>query len=225
VISLVLFDLDDTLLAHSNAVAAGIGAYTGDPDAHVRWHELEELHYPRYLRGELDVWQQRRERVRDYLGVALDDAEADDWFAGYSAEYKRAWKLFPDAVPCLDALADREIGLITNGDLALQMAKIDAIALGSRVDHVIASGALGFAKPDPRIFHHACDLFGVAPAAALYVGDRLQTDAIGAAAAGLTGVWLDRSGSATADDLAAAAASGVRVIASLAELPSLVAAA
>jgi putative hydrolase of the HAD superfamily len=224
VIKVVLFDLDDTLLAHSEAVAAGITAYTGDPEAYARWHELEELHYPRYLRGELDVWQQRRERVREYLGTALDDTDADEWFAGYTTEYRRAWELFPDALPCLDALAEYGIGLITNGDLALQMVKIDAIALSSRVTHVVASGALAFAKPDPRIFRHACDLFGVAPVEALYVGDRLQTDAIGAAAAGLTGVWLDRLGVATDDDLAAAAASGVRVIASLAALPAIVAA-
>jgi putative hydrolase of the HAD superfamily len=51
------------------------------------------------------------------------------------------------------------------------------------------------------------------------VGDRLHTDAIGAAQAGLVGVWLDRNGRATADEREQAAAAGVRVIRSLAEVP------
>ena len=38
------------------------------------------------------------------------------------------------------------------------------------------------------------------------MGDRLRTDAIGAAEAGLLGVWIDRPGVATDAELAAAAA-------------------
>ncbi|HEY4151781.1 MAG TPA: HAD hydrolase-like protein, partial [Pseudolysinimonas sp.] len=59
------------------------------------------------------------------------------------------------------------------------------------------------------------------PSSAAYIGDRLATDALGASAAGLLGVWLDRPGLATDEQLAAARAAGVRVIHSLAELPAL----
>lgn len=70
------------------------------------------------------------------------------------------------------------------------------------------------------LFAHAGDLFGVVPADAAYVGDRLRTDAIGAAKAGLTGGWLNRGSTATAAQLEEARDAGVRVIRSLAELPS-----
>jgi putative hydrolase of the HAD superfamily len=224
VISVVLFDLDDTLFAHGGAVAAGIVAYTGDPAAGERWHALEETHYHRYLAGELDYQGQRRARARGFVAPReLTDAEADEFFAGYSQLYREAWQLHADALPCLDALASLRLGLITNGDATSQAAKIAGLGITDRFEHVVASGALGFAKPDPRIFLHAASVFGVSPSEALYVGDRLQTDALGAAAAGLTGVWLDRAGTATPADLAAAAASGVRVIPSLAALPALVA--
>ena len=53
------------------------------------------------------------------------------------------------------------------------------------------------------------------------MGDRLHTDAIGAARAGLLGVWLDRPGTATAEQLSEASAEGVPVIRTLAELPGL----
>jgi putative hydrolase of the HAD superfamily len=83
------------------------------------------------------------------------------------------------------------------------------------------SGEVGAAKPHARIFQAACERFGVEPGDAVYVGDRLDTDAIGAASAGLRGVWLDRNGAATPDELRRAAASAVSVISTLDELPAL----
>ncbi|HEY5320664.1 MAG TPA: HAD family hydrolase [Galbitalea sp.] len=235
--SVVLFDLDDTLFAHREAVTAGIVAHTrtlngegmaGEAGSDIaRWRALEEEHYHRYLAGELDFFGQRRARVRGFVepyGVSLaDDPAADAWYDGYSAEYQRAWTLHGDTLPCLDALVTVRLGLVTNGELSFQTHKIEAMGIADRFEHIVASGSLGFAKPDPRIFDYACERFGVSVENAAYVGDRLQTDALGAASAGLTGVWLDRDGAASADELGAAAASGVHVIATLAQLPALVA--
>lgn len=228
-IAVALFDLDDTLFAHRHAVDTGIVAHLGtaDGDPVARWHALEEEHYPRYLSGELDLFAQRRVRSRALAGSygieLVSDAEADSWYDAYYAEYKRAWMLHDDALPCLDALgaAGIRIGVITNGDSGFQLEKIETVGLTGQLEAVVASGDLGFAKPDRRIFEAACTRFGVVPAHALYVGDRLHTDAIGAVAAGLSGVWIDRPGRATDEELRAAELAGVRVIRSLAELPAL----
>ncbi|GAA3874976.1 hypothetical protein GCM10022381_17100 [Leifsonia kafniensis] len=217
----VLFDLDDTLFAHRNAVAEGIlrhmqmagGVFgTAEPAAAITlWNSLEEEHYHSYLAGRLDFQGQRRARARDFAaahGVELDEADAGAWFDAYFVHYQESWNLHEDALPCLDALeqAGVRLGLITNGDLAFQRRKLQATGLESRFEQVVASGSVGVAKPDPAIFILACELFGVAPASAVYVGDRLRTDAIGAASAGLTGVWLDRHGASEAT-LASAEAS------------------
>lgn len=233
-IPVVLFDLDDTLFAHRLAVNAGaLSVLRGldvPPDAHLeereveRWTELEELHYSRYLSGDLDYLGQRRARARDFLepyGVVFDnDTEAETWFEFYLTHYRDAWDVYPDTMSVLDALADRRLGVITNGELGFQLAKMDATGLTPLFDHIIASGEVGVTKPDPRIFEIACGLFGVAPTQAVYVGDRLRTDALGASAAGLRGIWLDRLG-ATPRELSQAVASGVSVITSLSELPAL----
>ena len=228
----VLFDLDDTLFAHRSAVEAGVRAHrtaTGLPGNHAaefaRWNELEEHHYHRYLAGELGFTEQRRVRVQEFVaahGVALDDAAADAWYAAYLLEYRAAWTLHDDTLACLTALADRGIrlGIITNGELDFQSTKLEGTGIRPWFEQVVASGELGIAKPDARIFQHACALFGVAPEEAAYVGDRLGTDAIGAADAGLTGVWLARHGS-TEPQLLAARAAGAHVIHTLAELPAL----
>jgi len=230
VIRLALFDLDETLFAHREAVRAGIADVLArdypavDATAHQdRWDDLEEHHYSRYLTGELDYLGQRRARARGFLepfGVTLDDTAAEQWFEDYLHGYRSAWSLYSDTLPCLERLAAAGIrtGIITNGELDFQLAKIVATGLDGRFEHIVASGELGITKPDARIFEHACALFDVPPAEALYVGDRLATDALGAAAAGLLGVWLDRDSVATPDELARAASAGVRVIHSLNDL-------
>lgn len=230
-----IFDLDDTLFEHRGAVADGILATRGrlggliaaaDADAEVaRWAQLEEHHYHRYLAGELDFEGQRRARARGFLepfGITLDDLEASAWFDAYFADYIAQWRLHDDALPLLDRLATIpgvRLGMITNGDPVFQGRKLAAVGLADRFEVVVASGAEGVVKPDPAIFHLACERLGVAPAAATYVGDRLRTDAIGAAAAGLTGVWIDRLGTASVEELADAAAAGVLTIRSLDALP------
>lgn len=237
--SVVLFDLDDTLFDHQRAVALGVTAKrhawggalaaADDADEVRRWHHLEEVHYSRYLHGELDLQQQRRVRVQEFLrhhGVNLDDDAADDWYADYLSHYDRSWLLHDDAVPCLDSLEDAipgvRFGIITNAELNYQTPKLDRLGLTPRMRHVVASGVVGVPKPDARIFQHACELFGVEPQRAVYVGDRLQTDARGATDAGLTGVWLDRGVVVPdPDEVAKAQSAGVLVIRSLEELPAL----
>lgn len=91
--------------------------------------------------------------------------------------------------------------------------------LSPRLEHVVASSEVGVAKPDARIFAHACELFGVPASDATYVDDRLGTDAIGSAESGLTGVWLCLGCRPSSAESAAATAVGVRVIGILAELP------
>ncbi len=234
----VLFDLDDTLMAHREAVALGIAeqvrhrAYRAEADAAAsRWHELEERHYADYLAGVLSYEQQRRARAAEFArayGEELGDAAAGAWFAEYFEHYRAGWAMHDDVLPALDAIAAAlpgvRYGIITNGELEVQAAKVVRLALDGRIEHVIASGVLGVAKPDPAIFEAALERFarsGQDVSGAVYVGDRLRTDAIGAARAGLVGVWIDRHGEGPApEDSAEADAIGVIRIRSLAELPA-----
>jgi putative hydrolase of the HAD superfamily len=231
-IRVVLFDLDDTLFAHRRAVEDGVIAHlkaiglAGDAAGHgaaaARWTALEELHYSSYLAGELDYLGQRRARARDFLspyGVTFEsDADAEGWFENYLHEYRAAWTLHPDALPALQQLGSRRLGIITNGVTHFQQPKLDALGLTGFFEHVITSGDFGAVKPDPSIFLHACTVFGVLPAETAYVGDRLHTDAIGASRAGLTGIWLNRDGTPTDAQRSDAAEAGVRVISTLADL-------
>lgn len=236
--AVILFDLDDTLFEHRRAVDEGIvrhvhslgGVFAArdSAEAVTLWHALEEEHYHAYLAGDLDFQGQRRARARVFAaahGVELSDSDSGVWFDSFFERYVERWALHPDALACLDELSATipgvRFGIITNGDLAFQTRKMSAMGLTDRFEHLITSGELGVAKPESRIFDAACETFGVSPTAAVYVGDRLKTDAIGAAAAGLTGVWLDRiHAPVSVVDAADAWRLGVIRITGLAELPA-----
>ncbi|TDB96998.1 HAD family hydrolase [Actinomadura sp. 7K534] len=202
-IAAVLFDLDGTLLDHERAAAEAITRSFPDADPAwlaARWRELSEEAIDRYLAGELSLAAQRRARIvalAGELGLGdWDEARADAWFSGFLVSYETAWRPFPEVRRVLEVLAGRglRLGVITNGDLGQQRTKIERMGLAGLLPHVVASSETGTGKPAAGIFRDACAGLGVGPAAAAYVGDRLITDAQGAAAAGLTGVWLDRSG-------------------------------
>lgn len=202
-IEAVLFDVDDTLIDHTGAVRNGFHAFLARevPDAdvdasYVRWRELEDVHYDRYLAGEL-TWQgQRRARVRDiapHLGLDFDDDDAvDAWFDAFRVEMEAATQAFGDAVDALMSLG-LPCGVISNNETANVRAKLARCGLGEHFPVVLCPSERGLPpKPNPAIFRSGCDAMGTDPAATAYIGDLLQTDAVGACDAGLVGVWLDR---------------------------------
>ena len=226
----VLFDVDDTLVDHSGAQRNAIVSYLAslgldhDASAVRRWRAAEERHFGRHLTGELTFQGQRRARVREMLaahgGADLDDAAADAWFAGFTTRFEAAWTTYDDVAAALDMVASRElvVGIVTNVGAERQRRKLEIVGLGDRFDVVVGLDTLGFGKPDPRVFRHACELLGTQPRDTVFVGDRLDHDAVGARDAGLRAVWLDRSGMAGAD-----VPDGVTRVASLAELEAVLA--
>lgn len=203
VIRAVLFDLDDTLMDHQAAAdravvhwAASMGL-TGDPEElAARWTSVSNRHYSRYQRRELSVQEQQRARVREFLPhVDLRaDPDAQAAFDAYVTLYRSAWTAFPDAGPALRRAraAGLRVGVLTNGEDAVQRAKAARGRLDGLVDAFVASSTLPWSKPDARAFHAACELLGSEPEGTLMVGDSLPVDVLGARAAGLPALLVDR---------------------------------
>ncbi len=213
---MIFFDLDGTLLDHDAAERRGVQTFAAafglDESGFVTtWREASERYMDRFLAGEIGFAEQRRLRLQELLGRALSNDEAVAIFGVYLDAYESAWRLYPDVLPCLEGLAGTKLGVITNGHREQQLKKLEATAIIAHFALVVTSEDAGAAKPDPDIFATACDRAGVPPAACTYIGDRLDTDARAAARAGLRGIWLDRT--ASASDVA-----GVEVIGSLSEL-------
>ncbi|MEU7904401.1 HAD family hydrolase [Actinoplanes sp. NPDC049118] len=198
----VLLDLDGTLVDHESAAAAALRTWLPSiglaptDDAVARWTTVQEPHLAAWRAGRISFAEQRRRRLRDFLGTGGADAELDEVFAGYLKHYEREWRAYDDVPGALATIAAAGLGaaVLTNGTRVQQRRKIEATGLGGRVGPIFTVDDLGVAKPDPDAFRRACARWGLAPGEVLSVGDNHALDVLGARAAGLRAVHLDRLG-------------------------------
>jgi putative hydrolase of the HAD superfamily len=117
----------------------------------------------------------------------------------------------------LARLATRyRLGIVSNfyGNLA---EVCDNTAVRPFLGVVVDSTCVGYSKPDPRMFRRAADALGVAPAAAVFVGDSLTRDMAGARGVGMPHVWLVEAPGAAG----APCCAGDRVVGSLEHIEEL----
>ncbi len=95
-------------------------------------------------------------------------------------------------IEVLQMLASRgiKLGVVTNGGVRIQQAKLTALGVEPYLSAVVISEAAGIAKPDAAIFRLALAQLGCEPGEAWFVGDHPVNDVLGASAAGLRGIWL-----------------------------------
>lgn len=177
------FTWDDELLAAGHRAALG----RDDPDFTSRYREHV---FPA-------VGRPYAELLRE-LGVedpdAFIDAEHEAW--------RPAHRVLASAQALLESLRSRGLktGLVANSwpdPARLLRRDVEEAGLATLLDVIVFSEDVGAMKPDPAIFLAATGALGVQPEAAMYVGDRLETDVQGAANLGMTTVqalWF------TADD-------------------------
>jgi FMN phosphatase YigB (HAD superfamily) len=141
-----------------------------------------------------------------HVGVAKPAAIAD---VTYDLD-----DLYPDALPCLEALASLRfrVGLAGNQSERLERWTRDA---GFPVSVVGSSVSWGVRKPAAAFFERMVEEAGCKPERLAYVGDRVDNDVVPALAAGLVAVHVRRGPWGRLQT----APSGAMVIDSLAELP------
>lgn len=197
----VVFDLDETLLDQSSAADAAVLAWAAElgianADVARTWSRISRKHYARYQSREITFEDQRRERVREFLERRLDDEEASAAFRGYLDRYESGWKIFPDAIPAIRRAraAHHPVVILTNGDRAQQVRKLDRFSLSDEIDALICSSDLPFGKPHATAFLAATRALGFSQKASLMVGDSLTNDYRGAIEFGMRAVLVDRAG-------------------------------
>ena len=112
----------------------------------------------------------------------------------------RHCKPYPDVLPLLSQLTDHfSFSLLTNGAPAMQRTKVEKSGLTSFFQDIFVGGEFPRGKPDPAIFQAALDAADCRPEQAVYVGDSLLHDIVGAQQVGIHGVWLNRKGLSMTD--------------------------
>jgi putative hydrolase of the HAD superfamily len=158
------------------------------------------------------------EKLRDDCATAMLDAialdELDHATVRAAMLDSLAFKTFPDVLPALRELRGRGLRLVvvSNWDCSLP-EWLDHAGIGELVDGAVSSAVVGEAKPAPAVFEAGLRLAGCDAAEALFVGDSVENDVLGARAAGLRAVLVQRAGDPPP---------GVETVRSLGELSAIV---
>lgn len=126
-------------------------------------------------------------------------------------------ELLPDAARLLARLDGRPAAAITDGPIASQRAKVEALGLAPTVDPIVVTSELGpgHAKPDPLPYTTVEAAVGAGPERCWYIGDNPAKDFVTPLARGWTPIRIRRPGSLHLD---VATPDGVAEIVSLDEL-------
>ncbi len=125
---------------------------------------------------------------------------------------------FADVPPALAALAPRPRWILSNGTLPMLEPLVRSSGLDRDIAGVLSVDAAGIYKPSPRVYRLATERLQMAAPRIGFVSSN-GWDATGAKACGFTTFWINRTGAPVERHGPAPD----RIIASLAELPALLA--
>ncbi len=137
-----------------------------------------------------------------FFGAWLKELGVRENFEGLAAQVGKSLtsieytRCLPEEVPSILAQLRQRgylLGIISNWSPTLE-AYCEELGVANYFACILASEAVGVAKPGPRIFEMALERLAVAPAEALHVGDNYYADVLGARRAGMQGILLDRHG-------------------------------
>jgi putative hydrolase of the HAD superfamily len=207
----LLLDMDDTILAFDQKAGvcwhsvcerygdkAGCGAEALlkaiDTSREWYWSDMD-----RHRRGRLDMAMARREVVGHAFGsLGLPDSDLVREIAeSYHSMRDALLEPFAGSLEALSAFRARgvRLGLITNGEAAMQRGKIERFKLAPYFDCILVEGEFGLGKPDERVFLHVLRELKGDPADAWMVGDNLDFDIAPAQRLGMRAIWVDHRAS------------------------------
>lgn len=177
----VLFDLDGTLLDTIRDLAEGANRMLAEigrpPRSQAEIHSFVGKGIPNLVRRCLTE------------GATASEEEIDAAVAVFRRHYAAVngqdTRIYPGVVESLAVLAGQgfRLACVTNKAAAFTEPLLARMGLAGWFDAVVSGDTLAVKKPDPDVIRHACGLLGVAPEAALMIGDS-ENDALAARLAG-----------------------------------------
>ena len=146
----------------------------------------EHAHEGRDEASLADLRERCARLVSDKLGTELTTDELVDAIR---------FRPYPDTEPALGSLRERGLRtvVVSNWDISLPRV-LERCGLSALVDDTVTSAGVGARKPEAEIFTAALGVAGAAPNQVIHVGDTAEEDVVGAAAAGIRALLIDRDG-------------------------------
>ncbi|MEW6320980.1 MAG: HAD-IA family hydrolase [Acidobacteriota bacterium] len=184
----LVFDLDDTLYPERRFVLSGFAAVARAIEADAGVPACETFRsLVRALKGghRASAFQ----RLCDRHG--LDPRQIDGWVQVMRTHVPRLRLARRTRRMLADLRSGWRLGLITNGLPEVQQKKVECLGLTPFFDHIAFPGLPGAGgKPAPEPFLLACRALGVTPGRAVFVGDDMIFDMLGARGVGMRTIHL-----------------------------------
>lgn len=151
--------------------------------------------------------------VLEVRGVDASKRDIEWFWTTYTDVQKRVFRTYPDALPALERAraAGHDLWAVTDADPYMVNDILPLTGVDRLLSGTVTAAEVGFSKPNPRLFQEGLARAGVKPLQAVFVGDSFERDILGAQAAGIPGILLDRHRARTVRE--------VPVISSLTDLP------
>ncbi len=202
----VIFDAYGTLFDVHSVVAAAEQMFPGHGDALSQLWRQKQIEYTQ-LRTAADP---AGARYQPFWNITLDALRFSARKLGLSLNATGEKRLmdeyaclsaFPDVLPALRQLRDRQIGLaiLSNGNPQMLDIAVKSAGMSGLFDHVLSVDAVRAFKPAPATYALGTQAFGAAAREIVFVSSN-GWDASGANWFGYTVFWLNRLG-APAEEL------------------------
>lgn len=206
---ILLFDADDTLLDFKKSedisfqIVLEKNGITGDiKKFHRSYKTINDLLWAQHAEGKVSKDFLKVERFRKFLEVNQLHANPEQMSEDYLNTLPDQVFLIEGTLELLNSLHKKiPLIIVTNGIGVVQHKRLHNSGLKHLVDLVVVSEECGFSKPDKRIFHHTFELLKTSQESSkiLMIGDKLETDILGANNVGIDSCWFnpDKSHNAT----------------------------
>lgn len=204
VINTVLFDIYGTLIdihtnEHKDEVFENLSRFLEYRRIFVRGKVLKELFFSevnlQFARSrerfpEVDITQ-AFERVLRGQSQACDRFSALLTTQLYRSLTRERLTLFDDTFWTLTEFRKRyRMGIVTDAQRVFCKPELRALRIEEFFDTIVISSDYGFRKPDPRLFHIALASLDAKASESVYIGNKFETDIVGAKNANLSAAVL-----------------------------------
>ncbi|NIT60481.1 MAG: HAD-IA family hydrolase [Aliifodinibius sp.] len=201
----IYFDLDDTLLDHKSAEAAGLK----DVHEHFElfeeisaeelidvYHQVNSRQWSLYSQAKVSREELQRNRFELTLKeLGLNSARYEEVGNQYMRYYRNHWQWIDGAKEAYYEILEKyPVGILTNGFAETQRKKFEDFDLYDSAETTVISEEVGVLKPHPNVFKHATELASVDPDDILYVGDSFSSDVEGGTKFGWDVAWFTENG-------------------------------
>jgi len=198
----LLFDADNTLFDFTQGERetfkelGKIYNFEVTPSLMADYHKINKACWKAYEEGTLSQDKLRVLRFENFINYFNFDMDSLQMERDFTSILSRQAHVIEDTHKVLSAFMAQgyQIQMITNGLVESQYGRLKSTDIEKYFSNIFISGEMGCQKPDVEYFSIVLDKIKAKKEECLVIGDRLESDILGAMNSNIDCVWLNLKG-------------------------------